>query len=105
MPGPRLTVWTAVAPLPATAVGVIVAIDHGVRWTAYAPNVIALVIAVALAIAAQRASPERERLAKWLPRAAALLIFATLLSPAIDGVHRWLPLGALRLNASAAFAP
>jgi hypothetical protein len=91
------------APIPATAVGLGLALSQGVRWTAYAPNLIAMLLGAGLVLAARRF--RRETLEAWAPTLAALGISATLLQPGMEGVTRWLSLGGLQLNASAALAP
>lgn len=90
----------AFAPLPAIAIGAAIAALHGVAWTAYAPNVVALGVGLALTFTVRRAAA-----AAWMPALAALAIAATLLAPGLDGVHRWIGVGGLLLNASAALAP
>ncbi len=99
----RTRSWRALAPLPATAVGVAIAEAHDVSWMAYAPNLVAIALGVVLVVVAPRVAGER--LAAWAPGLAALGILATLVGPGIDGVHRWISLGALRLDASALLAP
>lgn len=99
----RIGLWRALGPLPATAVGVAIAEAHDVSWVAYAPNLVALVLGVALVVVVPRIAGDR--LAAWAPGLAALGILATLVGPGIDGVHRWISLGALRLGVSALLAP
>ncbi|WP_050726882.1 hypothetical protein [Vulgatibacter incomptus] len=94
--------WTVLAPLPATAVGMSIAGAHGVPWSAYAPNLAAIVLGATCFHAARRV--ESERLSAWAPGLAALGILATLVGPSIDGVHRWVSMGAMRLNMSLALA-
>ena len=79
------------------------AASHGVRWTAYAPNLAALVLGAIVFHAAGRV--ERERLIAWAPGIAALGILATLVGPSIDGVHRWVSIAGVRLHMSFALAP
>lgn len=75
---------------------------HGIAWTAYAPNLGAIILGAALFFLARR---YREAFAAWMPLISAIAIGATLVGAGIDGVHRWISLGGFRLNASAAFAP
>lgn len=101
----KTTAWLALAPLPAIAVGALVASRAGVSPLTFAPNAAAaLVGGAALWILAARpgATSSAARLAPWLALAA---IAASLLGPGSEGVHRWLALGPLRLHASAALAP
>lgn len=104
MPVPRRRLWLLLAPLPATAVGLVVARAFGVSWTAYAPNVAGALMGILLFYfyAVQRASSEAF---VWMAGVASMAIWVTLLGPSMDGVHRWLALGPLRLNVSAAVAP
>ncbi|HEX2572638.1 MAG TPA: hypothetical protein VH877_24025 [Polyangia bacterium] len=95
--------WVLFAPLPATAVGIVIAGAHGVSWVSYAPNLLGLLLGSGLFYVAQRVTGDK--LTAWMPGVAAVAILATLLGPGIDGVYRWLSVGPLRLNASSAFAP
>ncbi len=98
--------WILLAPLPALALGVLVATTHGVPWTAFLPNVLAVALGSLGAGLFMRAMPRtRDSMAKGLPVAAFLGIALTLLGSGIDGVHRWLAIGPVRLNMSAAFVP
>lgn len=103
------------APLPAVAVGAAVARAQGISIAAFAPNLLAVILGMALALSCrpQRADrPERpprtvgrKPWTRWLPVAGAILVGLTLLSPGMDGVHRWLVLGPVRLNASTMVGP
>lgn len=97
--------WTWFAPLPAIAVGLAIAIDHGVPWPAYAPNLAALVlVAIAAALARLWRRGSTWALAQ-VPFVAVVAIAATLVALGQAGVHRWLGLGRVRLHASGALAP
>lgn len=100
---PRVGSWWVLAPLPAAAVGMAIAVSQGVRWTAYLPNLIALVLGAGIFFGVRRRS--HGRVATWMPSVAALAILATLVVPGVDGVHRWLAIGGLRLNVSTAATP
>jgi hypothetical protein len=92
-----------VAPLPAIGVGTVVAVHHGVSWSAYLPNIASLVAGISLVTWVWRAridAPGAKAVATT-----AFGILATLAFPGIDGVNRWVYLGPVRLNASAAFSP
>jgi cell division protein FtsW (lipid II flippase) len=105
MPAARLA-WLLLVPLPATAVGAVVASLHGVALAAFLPNALAHVLGALGALALWSSTPEgQRRAARWLPLAASLAIAATLVMPDLEGVRRWLPLGPLRVNASAALLP
>lgn len=93
--------WGLLAPIPAVAVGMAIAAAHQVHWSAYIPNLAALVVGVGIHAAVR----SRERVAAWIPSIAALAIFASLVGPDVDGVHRWLAIGGVRLNMSMALAP
>lgn len=99
----RAWLGSTLAPLPAIALGAAVAAGHGVAWSAYAPNLAAVVVGLAVLAALEHAP--REWLARWAPPLAALGVAATLLGAGLDGVHRWLSLGGLSLNLSAALTP
>lgn len=88
------------APLPAAALGALVASKHGVPLLAFAPSAVAAALGALVAF-----SLGGRRLPRHAPWLAALLVAASLAAPGIDGVHRWISLGPLRLNASAVFAP
>jgi hypothetical protein len=91
------------APLPAIAVGLAVARSHGVAWTAYLPNLVALLLGVGLILVARCA--RIEPLERWVPIPVALGIAATLLGDGVDSVARWIAIGPLLVNVSAALAP
>lgn len=91
------------APIPAIVVGLAIAASQGVRWTAYAPNLVAVLLGMGTVLAARRC--RLEALEAWAPTLAAVGIATTLLHPGVDGVTRWLQLGGLQLHASAALAP
>lgn len=108
------------APWPAVAVGALVARAQGISPAAFAPNLLAMILGLGLALALGRRSGQTDRSGppgpltrtegrkswtRWLPVAGALLVGLTLLSPGIDGVHRWLVLGPVRLNASTMVGP
>lgn len=100
---PRFVGLAAVAPLPAILVGSIVAHRQGVAWEAFAPNVVGVVVGIAMTAAiSDRAARWAMR---WMPPAALVLIAATLAAESLDGVHRWLWIPGIRLNASMALAP
>jgi hypothetical protein len=94
------------APAPAIAVGVLLALRVGVPFGAFTPNVFALFVGACVLAAMQTRPPgPASRLASSSSLIAAALIALTLADGGIAGVHRWLPLGSLRVNASAALAP
>lgn len=101
VPRRRAWHWGLLAPLPAIAVGAAIAAIYGVAWTAYLPNVAAVVLGVVGYVVVVRARTS----VVWLAVVAAAAIVATLIGPDLEGVHRWLAVGPVRLNASAAFAP
>lgn len=104
LPTGPLRLWLRLlAPIPAIAVGLAIAASQGVRWTGYAPNLVAVLLGVGTVLAARRC--RREALEAWAPTLAAVGIAITLLQPGMDGVTRWLQLGGLQLHASAALAP
>jgi len=77
--------WVLLAPLPALALGVLVATWHGVPWTAFLPNALAVALGTLGAGLFMRAMPRtRESLAKGLPVAAFLGIAMTLLASGLD---------------------
>lgn len=100
---PATSFAVLLAPLPAILVGGWIAKGHGVSNSAYLPNLLGLVVGVALFVLLCRAS--LETLAARLPTIAAALVLGTLLAPGLEGVHRWLPLGSLHVHASSAFVP
>lgn len=91
------------APLPAIAVGVAIAAAHGVRWTAYLPNLVAALLGAGIVLGVRGRAAGR--IAAWTPIVAALAILGTLLGPGVDGVHRWLAIGGVRLDASMVATP
>jgi cell division protein FtsW (lipid II flippase) len=93
----------ALAPVPATAVGLAVAASHGIGWTAYLPNLAALGLGTLTVLVARRARVEV--LERWAPTLAALAIAGTLLGREVDGVARWVSMGGLQVHASGALAP
>jgi hypothetical protein len=94
------------APLPALAVGAAVARAQDIPILAFAPNLLAMLLGMALALGCRPGrTAGRETWTRWLPVAGAISIGLTLLSPGLDGVHRWLVLGPVRLNASTAVSP
>lgn len=94
------------APLPAVAVGAVVAGMHGVPTGVFLPNVLALVLGAVGAIGLVSSKPAAKRwAARWLPIVSLIVIVATLAMADLDGVRRWVSLGPLRLNASAALLP
>lgn len=104
--GPTPSVWLAVAPIPATLLGLTVAVGHGVAWTAYAPNIVALVVGTLLLVVARSTGQSRaETLVRVIPVVAAGTIAVSLFGDGVEGVHRWIALGPLHLNASEIFAP
>jgi hypothetical protein len=96
-------VWSRLAPLPALAVGAVIAHRSGAPWSVFAPSLIGLAGGLAGYFAARRV--RAEALAAWMPALAAAAICATLLAPDLEGVRRWIALGPLRVNVSAALAP
>ncbi len=87
----------------ATVVGAAAAVDAGVSWRAFLPNVCAIVVgAVAFMATAQ---VPISRVVRVVAVLGALLLVGTLLSTGLDGVHRWLPLGPLQLHVSSAWLP
>ncbi|MBK8237774.1 MAG: hypothetical protein IPK74_19760 [Deltaproteobacteria bacterium] len=105
MTSSRFLAWSWFAPLPAVAVGLAIALAHGVPWSAYAPNLAALGLVAIVAALARLRPGAGSRAIAWAPVVASVAIACTLLAPGIDGVHRWLGLGGLRVHASSAFAP
>jgi cell division protein FtsW (lipid II flippase) len=98
--------WLLLAPLPAIGVGAAVAREIHVPVTAFLPNLVALVVGGCATLCFLRVSSNtRQRLLRWLSIAGFLAIAATLVGAGLQGVHRWLSIGALQLNASAAFLP
>jgi hypothetical protein len=98
--------WVLLAPLPALGLGLLVATRHGVPWTAFLPNVLAVTLGILGAGLFLRALPRtRESMEKALPVAAFLGIALTLLASGLEGVHRWLAIGPVRLNMSATLVP
>src|SRR5687768_12598824 len=98
--------WLLLAPLPALALGLLVATGHGVPWAAFLPGFLAVALGVLSAVLFARGGPAiREGAARVLPVLVFLGIAATLLAPGVDGVRRWLVLGPIRLNMSAALVP
>jgi hypothetical protein len=93
--------WTALAPVPATVVGLALASSHGVQWTAYAPNLVAILLGAAMTFATRKG----DRLERWAPPVAAIGVAATLLGSRVDGVARWIGLGGLQVHASSLLAP
>lgn len=95
----------ALAPLPAVALGLWVASRFHVPLGAFAPNVAAAGVGLALLVAARQARTAEP--ARWgaVALVAWALIASTLIAPPLDGVHRWLPLGPLRLHVASAIAP
>lgn len=97
--------WLTLAPLPAIAVGALVAAGAGVGPLAFAPNAAAALIGWGACWTLARTPSRTAAAARVAPWLALLLLAATLLGPGSQGVHRWVALGPLRLNASAALAP
>lgn len=94
------------APLPAVAVGAAVARARDIPIIAFAPNLLAVLLGMALVLGCRPGwTAARKTGTRWLPVAGAILIGLTLLSPGLDGVHRWLVLGPVRLNASTVVSP
>jgi hypothetical protein len=99
-------VLVLLAPLPAVAVGAAVARAQDIPIIAFAPNLLAMLLGMALVLGCRPGrTAGRETWTRWLPVAGAISIGLTLLSPGLDGVHRWLVLGPVRLNASTAVSP
>ncbi|HEY1099889.1 MAG TPA: hypothetical protein VGF99_13225, partial [Myxococcota bacterium] len=94
------------APLPAIAVGVVIAASIAVAPLAFLPNAVGVVLGVLLVVGTRHLDGRAQR---WLPLVAALLTSTTVLAGAaaaeFDGVHRWLALGPLQLHLSAALTP
>lgn len=104
------------APVPAIAIGALVARGHGVAPLAFAPNAAAAVLGVVVQALVLRAAggdrrspfgpPAKPRVGLGLLAVAmAILTAATVAAPDLDGVRRWLPLGPLRLHMSAVATP
>jgi hypothetical protein len=99
-------VLVLLAPLPAVAVGAAVARAQGIPIIAFAPNLLAISLGMALVLGCRPGrTAARKTWTRWLPVAGAILIGLTLLSRGLDGVHRWLVLGPVRLNASTMVSP
>ncbi|MDP3276881.1 MAG: hypothetical protein Q8Q09_16895 [Deltaproteobacteria bacterium] len=96
----------ALAPALASLLGLLVATRHDVPARAFAPNFVALALALP-ALVALTLSPARARpaLARTLPWLAVCALLATLLSPGTEGIHRWIDLRVFRLHVSAALGP
>lgn len=103
--GPLRHALFLAAPLPAIAVGALVARDHGVTLAAFAPNLAGVAIGLVIHALLRRGQDGDGSPFDFYIYVFILLVAATRVAPGIDGVHRWLPLGPLQLNASAAFAP
>ena len=94
------------APLPAVTVGAAVARAQGIPVAAFAPNLLAMFLGMALVLGCRPGrTAARKTWTRWLPLAGAILVGLTLLFPGLDGVHRWLVLGPVRLNASTVVSP
>lgn len=102
---PRWSLWLA-APLPAIAIGCLVATRDGISPKAFLPNVLGVILGAPLAVFG---ISRLGSLTKRHPASTAfllLLLFASsLLFPGVDNVRRWIPLGPLRLNISMVLAP
>ncbi|WP_157774778.1 hypothetical protein [Melittangium boletus] len=95
-----------ILPLPAMLLGALVARAQGVSVKAFATNLVAAVLGVALAAWLARRS--WGHLVRWIPGLAAMVLAlhaATLLFPPLESVHRWISLGPVRLNASVITLP
>jgi hypothetical protein len=94
------------APLPAVTVGAAVGRAQGIPLAAFAPNLLAMFLGMALVLGCRPGrTAARKTWTRWLPVAGAILVGLTLLFPGLDGVHRWLVLGPVRLNASTVVSP
>jgi hypothetical protein len=94
------------APLPALAVGAVIASEQSISVVSFAPNLLALFLGIALVPSLWPVRPSaRKPWTRWLPFAGAILVGITLLSPGLDGVHRWITLGPVRLNVSSVVCP
>jgi hypothetical protein len=101
----RTFLW-ALAPVPAVAVGALLAERIGASHLVFAPNALAVFLGLCAVAAAHGRLPKpASRLASASAVLAALLIALTLADRGMYGVHRWLALGPLRVHASAALAP
>lgn len=102
----RTLAWVAVCPLPAVLVGAVVARTAGVPAVAFAPNVVGVVLGIALLVAALRTtSATWLALARWIPPSAALAVISTLLFTGSEGAQRWMAIGPVAIYVAPAVLP
>ena len=97
---------TALAPLPALALGMGVMRASGVPTAQWAVNLGATAVGLAcFAVLARLPAARLQTAFPWISAAAVTLLVATLVFPGLEGVRRWVPVGPLRANASEMASP